>query len=89
MGHEFGKWNTEGWRHNPNDDEPEIIHTAQNGKEPPRYPQFCSFIDQEGKKHLISRMAAIAQGLIGMNEVGDWSMSWEEYGKLMEQRRKR
>ena len=78
-GHEFGDWNTEGWVYNPADDEPELIHRAQNGNEPPHYPQFCSFIDRDGKKHLISRMAAIAQGLIGINEVADWSMTFEQF----------
>jgi len=70
------KWNTKGWRHNPSGDEPELVHS--NGQS---FPQFCEFIDQEGRKHLISRVAAVALGLIGVNDSPDWMMTWEQWRK--------
>lgn len=70
------KWHTEGWTYNPSGNEPELVHS--NGQS---FPQFVEFLDQEGNRHLISRMAAVALGLIGLAECPDWSMSWEEWRK--------
>ena len=76
------KWHTQGWKHNPEGDEPELMHSC-NGYS---YPQFCDFLDEQGNHHLISRVAAVALGLIGLADSPDRQMTWEEYRKLKEKR---
>lgn len=73
----FGKWNVEGWTRNEAGDEPEIVY--KDGK---TYPQFVGFKDRLGNDTMISRVAAIALGLIGLHDVPDWSMTSEEYIKM-------
>ncbi|MCZ2337802.1 MAG: hypothetical protein LC127_06270 [Chitinophagales bacterium] len=71
------KWHTEGWTRDELNDEPEIVY--KDGK---TFPQFVGFRDKEGRPFLISRVAAIALGLIGMHDVPDWSVDIDEYIKI-------
>lgn len=73
----FGKWNVEGWTRDEDGDEPEIVYF--DGK---TFPQFVGFKDKQGSPTAISRVAAIALGLIGLYDVPDWSMTSEEYIKM-------
>ena len=69
-------WNTEGWKRAPEHDAPELYH---RGSLPMPFPQQVGFEDEQGQVHVIARLKAIALGLIGIKDVKEKSVCWEDW----------
>ena len=80
------KWGfTSGWTSYPPADEPELVHTCTMGGKEVTYPPFLGFKDKLGQTHRISKVIAVAIGLVGLNEP-TMRMTWEEWGRFKEKK---